>query len=180
MVPGFHEWFMQYKAEELATSMTQSVCESAGLGNPPYPFCTNDIESINRLIKCKVKYKAAEWPDFCRLAKEIVHEQQSEVEKAVINISEYRFKPEYRHLEVPVHKWNTVTEQQRQWRLSKLHQTLVRKIQVAESQAAQPDLTDVQGGSEFGAAVLTIQGETFAAQWCNLPRNVLNGIFSKV
>lgn len=92
VAPGFHEWFLKYKAEDLVASMTQSVRESAGLKNPPEPFYTNDMESINRLIKCKVTYKATQWPEFCRLAEDIVREQQEEVEKVIIGTGEYRFK----------------------------------------------------------------------------------------
>ena len=132
IVPGFHEWFLKYKAEDLATSMTQAARLSAGLGNPPEPFYTNEVESINRLIKRKVNYKATQWPDFCRLAEEIVKEQQDEVEKAVIRIGEYRLKPAYRHLEVSIHKWNTMTEQQRITHLRKLHRIpMVETVQEA-------------------------------------------------
>ena len=41
-----------------------------------------------------------EWPEFCRLAKELVEEQENEIEKAVIGIGDYRFDDEYFHLEV--------------------------------------------------------------------------------
>ena len=51
VAPGFHAWFLKYKAEDIATSMTQNLRESAGLGNPPEPFYTNEVETINRLIK---------------------------------------------------------------------------------------------------------------------------------
>ncbi len=62
---------------------------SAGLGDPPEPYYTNDIESINRVVKRKTKYKTCEWPEFCKLAHELVKVQECEVEKAVIGIGEF-------------------------------------------------------------------------------------------
>lgn len=38
----------------------------------------------------------------CRLSKELVEEQQNEIEKAVIGIGKYRFDDEYALLEVPL------------------------------------------------------------------------------
>lgn len=130
VAPGFHEWFLKYKAEDLVASMTQSVRESAGLKNPPEPFYTNDMESINRLIKCKVTYKATQWPEFCRLAEDIVREQQEEVEKVIIGTGEYRFKWEYKHLEIPIHKWNSKSRMQWQAYLHKVNKTSVQEARL--------------------------------------------------
>ena len=84
--------------------MLASVWESAGLGSPPEPFYTNEIESINKVIKQKTGYKSSEWSEFCRLAKELVVDQQSEMEKAVIGVGEYRFSEEF---EIPLGKWSS-------------------------------------------------------------------------
>ena len=65
---GFFNWFVEHKVQVIESSMLASVRESAGLGNPPEPFYTNEIESINRVIKQKTGYKSSEWPEFCRLA----------------------------------------------------------------------------------------------------------------
>ncbi len=80
----FFAWFMKYKAASVEASMIQPIRIAAGLGNPPEPYYTNDIESINRVIKRITKYKTCEWPEFCRLAHDLVKEQDSEVEKSVI------------------------------------------------------------------------------------------------
>ena len=97
--PGFFDWFLEYKLLAVKLSMLRSVRQASGLGNPPHQFYTNDIESINRVIKCKTDYKTSEWPDFCRVAKELVDEQESEIEKAVIGVGEYKFDDEYVHLQ---------------------------------------------------------------------------------
>lgn len=70
IAPGFFDWFLQYKLEVIESSMLAPIRQAAGLGNPPEPFYTNEIESINRVIKRKVDYKTSEWPGFCKMAKE--------------------------------------------------------------------------------------------------------------
>ena len=75
---------------------------------------------MNRVIKQKTTYRACEWPDFCRLAHKLVKEQQSEVEKAVIGIGEYKFKESYKHFEVPLHKWSSMSASQRERHLQKV------------------------------------------------------------
>ena len=56
--------------------MLSPIRQAAGLGNPPEPFYTNEIESINRINKRKTGYKASEWLEFCKLAKELIDEQK--------------------------------------------------------------------------------------------------------
>ena len=89
MAPGFYDWFFEYKVSDLEMSMLRSVRRASGLGDPPEPFYTNDVESMNRVIKQKTNYKISEWPDFCRLAKQLIDEQENEIENAVIGVGEY-------------------------------------------------------------------------------------------
>jgi len=64
--------------------MLAPIRQSAGLGNPPEPFYTNQIESINQVIKHKTGFKTSEWRSFCNMAKDLVEEQQSEIEKLLL------------------------------------------------------------------------------------------------
>lgn len=75
IAPRFFSWFLEHKLQVIESSMLASVRESAGLGSPPEPFYTNEIESINRVIKQKAGYKSSEWPEFCQLAKELIKNQ---------------------------------------------------------------------------------------------------------
>ena len=61
---GFHNWFFEYKLQEIEDSMLSPIRQAAGLGNPPEPFYTNEIESINRINKRKTGYKASECRNF--------------------------------------------------------------------------------------------------------------------
>ena len=112
IAPGFFNWFVKHKLPVIESSMMAPIRQMAGLGNPPEPFYTIEIESINRVRKQKTGYKTSEWPVFCKLAKELVEDQQSELEKAVLSIGEYRFCKEFKHLEVPIGKWSSMTKAQ--------------------------------------------------------------------
>ena len=58
IAPGFLSWFLEHKVKVIEMSMLASVRESAGLGSLPEPFYTNEMESINRVIKQKASYKS--------------------------------------------------------------------------------------------------------------------------
>jgi len=90
------------------------------MGHPPDAFYINNVESVNRIIKHKTNYKTCEWSDFCKLARELVEEQENEIEKAVIGVGEYRFDEEYVCLEVPLAKWSSMSQAQRKKRLQKI------------------------------------------------------------
>ena len=64
--------------------MLSPIQQAAGLGNPSEPLYTNEIEGINCIIKRKVAYITLEWPEFWQLAKELIDEQKTEIEKAVV------------------------------------------------------------------------------------------------
>ena len=106
-------WFLERKVRVIESSMLSSVQESARLGSPPEPFYTNEI-SINRVIKQKTGYKSSERPEFCTLAKELIVDQQSEMEKAVTGVGEYLFSEEFKHLEIPLGKWSSMIKMQQQ------------------------------------------------------------------
>ena len=59
--PRFYKYSKQYKADG---NMLKGVHEAAGLGSLPSIFTTNMSESLNKVIKQHVKYKASQWPEF--------------------------------------------------------------------------------------------------------------------
>ena len=108
----------------------RSIREEVGLGSPPAPYYTNDNESINAAIKEKVNYNKSEWPQFNAKLNELVDSQMQEAEKAIIGCGEYRIRDEYKHLMVPVEKWNRLSEEQRKRAIQKFHSACVRKVQI--------------------------------------------------
>ena len=79
-------------------TMMKPVHEEAGLGSPPEPFTTNASETVNSIIK---SYKPSQLMELTeKLRGEAIDEQEREVEKAVIGRGKFRFKEEYKHLQV--------------------------------------------------------------------------------
>ena len=71
--------------------MLKGVRELAHLGSPPAEFYTNSCESINAVIKAKVSYKKSDLPHFLDEMKELIYEQEREIERAVLRQGKYEF-----------------------------------------------------------------------------------------
>ena len=98
--PSFHSWFMIHSHDIVAKCMLQDVRVKAGLGCPPSPYYTNEVESKNRVLKEEVQYKSSQLPDFVDKMRGLMEEQRREIERAVISAGEYRLREEYRKLAV--------------------------------------------------------------------------------
>ena len=77
---SFLQWFKSNKANVICDTMLRPIREECGLGSLPDVFTTNQSESVNTLLKHKVDYKRSELPVFIHKVKELVAEQQREVE----------------------------------------------------------------------------------------------------
>ena len=174
IAPGFFWWFLQHKVPVIQSSMLATVRESAGLGSPPEPFYTNEIESINRVIKQKTSYKSSEWPEFCRLAKELVEDQQSEVEKAVIGVGEYQFCEEFKHLKIPLSKWSSMTKVQRTNYLQSIASLSLEQAMIPPSNKSR-----THSAPTSSTKVFKICGHSFNAEKSLLAKDVLQCMFSK-
>ena len=75
--------------------MIRPIREKAGLGVPPVAFTTNASESINAMLKKRVDYKRNELPVFLEKVRELLQEQDNEIEKAVISRGKYVVNPEF-------------------------------------------------------------------------------------
>ena len=82
----------------------------AGLGCPPEPYYTNEVESKNKVIKEEVQYKRSQLPEF---VEKMMHEQKQEIERAVLNSGEYRLCEEQKQLGVSSSEWFQMTTDQR-------------------------------------------------------------------
>ena len=56
--PFFHSWFVKHCHDNVAKCMLQDVHEKAGLGSPPSPYYTNEVEVNLRQLE-KKQYKRA-------------------------------------------------------------------------------------------------------------------------
>ena len=111
--PSFHQWFERNCLEEVHKCMLKDKCEQAGLGSPPEPFYTNDVESKNRVLKHQTEYKPQELSAFVQAMKDLLQEQKQEIEKAMIGVGEYRLISTYSDLEISNSKWFKKNEKQR-------------------------------------------------------------------
>ena len=89
--PGFYDWFCTYKADQLVSGVLKPVREEAGLSHPPISFTTNASESLNAMIKRNVVFKKNTHPMCVDQLKQLVREQQMELERAVIGRGKYQF-----------------------------------------------------------------------------------------
>ena len=125
VVPGFFDWFLQYKVEMITSGMLQPLREDAGLGYPPISFTTNACESLNTVLKRKVNYKKNELPAFVEHLKSLIDEQERELERAVIGRGKYRFKREFQHLQLEEVVWFRMSRDQREKHLKKVAQAQI-------------------------------------------------------
>jgi len=126
--PEFFQWFVHYCKEEVRTTMLKEKRRKVGLGDPPQPFYTNDVESMNCVIKHQTKYKAQELPQFIATMKSILDEQKKEIEKACAGLGEYRLVEEYEDLGCESRKFFLMTEKQRQMKVNALFTTPLRTV----------------------------------------------------
>ncbi len=77
----FIDW---HKAGVIRSSMIQDVREESGLGSPPVQFTTNASETANYMLQSKVNFKKNELPQFLNFYRQLVNDQENEVENAII------------------------------------------------------------------------------------------------
>ena len=110
----FVDWFQSYKVSVIRNSMIKGVREECGLGSPPATFTTNASESANYMLKHKVNHKQNELPEFLEKYKELVCEQEQEVNKALLGRGKYELRNQYQSWHVPESKWFSMTTSQRE------------------------------------------------------------------
>ena len=174
MAPGFYDWFLEYKVSDLEMSMLRSVQRASGLGDPPEPFYTNDVESMNRVIKQKTNYKMSEWPDFCCLAKQLIDEQKNEIEKAVIGVGEYRFDEHFKHLQIPLSKWFSMSQGEQRKHLNKIHEVSLQE----SSELHVPREVLMKDNEATTSHCFTSENKLFDTSSCQLSYDILRSIYS--
>ena len=181
ITPGFHGWFLQYKADIMKSTMLRPVREEAGLGSPPQQFTTNPSEAVNSVIKNQVGYKSHQLIEFVDHLKAVVDEQYREVERAIIGRGKYRLKEQYSFLQVSEERWFKMNGKQR---LD--HVRRVSAAKVLEHTRSEPLLT--QGPSTSTSIsiststrtpqMLSVDVNTVAAN-VSVPLDCLKGIWQK-
>ena len=106
---------------------------------------------MNAVLKYKVNFKKSELPLFIDKVREIVLEQQKEVELAVINRGKYQFRTQYSFLQVEEDKWFKMNAQQRAKHLSKVNSLVLSETkQHRKEEAASVDVSRLGATAESG------------------------------
>ena len=134
----FHAWFCKYHSEEIKSTMIRSICEAAGLSDPPSEFCTNDSEAINSALKQFLAFKKSDWPVFNEKMRKFVCSQQEEVGKTIIGLGQYSLREEYQHFSVTPSRWFTALSDDQK----KNAQIKLQQVSVDDKQAFSFDLAD--------------------------------------
>ena len=116
--PFFYTWFLKHCRDTITKNMLPDIRIKAGLGCPPMPYYTNEVESKNKILEDEVEHKSSELPDFINKMRGLLKEQRHEVECALINTGKYRLKDEYRYLQVESSSWFKMTLDQCQRKIS--------------------------------------------------------------
>ena len=112
--PRFYDWFIANCKDAVKTTMLKSLRVAAGLGNPPQPYYTNDVECHNNVIKQQTNYRAQELPQFIDSMKRMIENQKKEVERAVVCMGEYKISLEFSELQIDARKFFQMSEAQRE------------------------------------------------------------------
>ena len=131
--PGFFEWFQEHSLEVVADCMIRPLREQAGLGSPPTPYYTNDIESKNNILKQHLQRKASQLPEFVENMKALIIEQRSEIEKAVAMYGEYRVVSCHSKLACERQKWFKMSQKQRQNKINQFMKAPIVQLSHADS-----------------------------------------------
>ena len=118
--PFFHTWFVRHCRDVVAKCMLPEIRTMAGLGCPPVPYYTNEVESKNKVLKDEVEHKKSEFPDFIDKMRSLLEEQKREIECALIDKGQYRLREEYRYLKVESSSWFKLNFEQRQRKINRL------------------------------------------------------------
>ena len=173
----FYDWFVRYKAVDFCKGTLVSIREGAGLGSPPAAYYTNPNEAINSAIKNKTNYKKQQLPLFIESMKELVDQQQEEVEKAIVGGGKYSIGAAYKSYEVMDGRWwRPMTEAQRIAHIKKFNcQTLKRK----EASAVHVEVVASTSKSLLPSVhVLSVSCED-AIKYIKLSQPVVSGIWQK-
>ena len=137
--PRFYDWFIANCKDAVKTTMLKSLRVAAGLGNPPQPYYTNDVECHNNVIKQQTNYRAQELPQFIDSMKRMIENQKKEVERAIVGMGEYKISSEFSELQVDTRNFFQMSEAQREKVIKRFYSARFKTIpdEVATNQTAK-------------------------------------------
>ena len=117
----FKDWFFSKKGrlrsmpDMIKKCMLKELRTAAGLGNPANKFTTQRSEAMNKVIKDELGHQTTDLITLHEIIeKRIVHQQRSELTKAIYGMGEYRLCSEFQHLSTTPKVWAEKTPQQKE------------------------------------------------------------------
>ena len=177
-----YDWFVKYKAEDMKTTMIASIRSNAGLGSPPGRYTTNRNESINNAIQASSNYAKSTWVDLNNKLYQLVIDQQKEVERSIFGMGEYKFKANYRHLEIDSSRWFLMTAEQRKKHIKRVFTIQSISFESIDEQIPSSALTsESSSGSSSGTSAsgvhLSVKVEKSGIT--SIPAELLNCMWKK-
>ena len=176
-IDGFLSWF-QIKSAVIEDTMLSTIREECGLGCPPIPFTTNACEAANSMLKSHTKYKRSEIFEFLQKLKELITEQDREIERAIIGRGKYELRPQYHSLSILESKWFIMSTSQRELHLKKFSNTTVCETSSLSDDTLDQSLTTCLGRDLTPASSLSVSIDALAGS-VRIPLNCLEGIWNK-
>lgn len=102
--PEFHRWFVEEKSDTMIRCMIIDARKKAGMGCNPDHFYTNTCELMNSTIKNRTDFKMNDVRPFVEKMLQLTQAQKN-LRKEVIRNDRWRFRAEYKHFEVDLDKW---------------------------------------------------------------------------
>ena len=84
-------------------------------------------ESMNNRIKTRMKKKKLSWPECVQQLKEMLEEQERNINRALINEGPYRIRPECRRLIIPAEKWPGMSKDKKERKLKEFQKIPLSK-----------------------------------------------------
>ena len=102
-IPAVYRWFALQIAPIIRENMHSELLPDLGLEEEKYT--QNHSESLNALVKRYVSFQKQNVLEFVNDLKECVHEQQNEVDKAIIGLGRWKVSPCYAHIRQKTSSW---------------------------------------------------------------------------
>ena len=181
--PEFYSWFQSEKADVVVKCMLPDIRKKAGLGREPDHYYTNMSESLNNVLKCRTEYKEQEFRSFVEKMYDFVQSQESLLRKAVIRTDRWRFREEYKYLEVDSDKWFGMSEKAQKIHLKKVyseplgmkvHEELPEELTVEEQPEENPLSVDYKSLIDTARIPTGTSSHRMVASEHNEPHHVVS------
>ena len=174
----FIGWFLNHKVPVIQQSILRSVREECGLGSPPSQFTTNACKTANSMLKSQTNYTRTEMFKFLDKLKQLIYEQDHDIERAIIGWGKYELRPQYMSLHVPEVKWFVMSIPQREQHLRKLSNVSVSNVSPGDLSGGTLSDSACLGRVLSPVSTLSVSVHD-VADAVRIPLSCLEGIWNK-